>query len=88
MSDEDIKATIIHQFGHALGLGHALMKPNEWKDLKPNCVNIEDVENFEVQWTGKKLKKSIVNYDKESVMRYRYVKVSRLQCHAWLLIKF
>ena len=72
MSDEeDIKATIIHQFGHALGLGHSLMEPSEWKYLKP-CVNVEDVENFEVEWTGKKLKKSIVNYDKESVMRYRY----------------
>ena len=76
MNDEEIKATIVHQFGHALGLGHALMRPKVWEVLKP-YLNIGmittsiSMEDFEVHWTGKGLDDNVVNYDEKSVMRYR-----------------
>ena len=79
MSDDETKATVLHQFGHALGLGHALMGPKDWRALKPyvhtdsmmKSCGASKEKDFEVLWTGKKLKESVVNYDKESVMGYR-----------------
>ena len=80
MNSEMIKATILHQFGHALGLGHALMKPEVWEWLRPH-VNLTammafygspSLEAFEVQWTGKGLSGDVVNYDEGSIMQYRY----------------
>ena len=80
MNSKRIKATILHQFGHALGLGHALMTPEDWKELKPH-VDLREMmdfygsptrEAFEVQWTGKGLSEDVVNYDKGSIMQYRY----------------
>ena len=79
MSPREIKATIIHQFGHALGLGHALMKPHNWEAIK-NFVDVEVMmrsygvscpADFETEWTGKNLSEDVVNYDEESVMEYR-----------------
>ena len=81
MNSEEIKATIAHQFGHALGLGHALMRPEKWEGLKP-YLNVDkmmehhgspSLEDFEVIWTGKGMKRDDVNYDDESIMRYTYV---------------
>lgn len=77
-SSEEIEATIIHQFGHALGLGHALMKPSDWKVLKDfvdqekmmKSYGLQGVDDFEVQWTGKGMDKAEVNYDEESIMQY------------------
>ena len=85
MNDDQIKSTVLHQFGHALGLGHALMKPEDWTVLKP-YLNVNEMmksfatenltlEDFEVQWTGKNMKNSVVNYDDESIMGYRYVSI-------------
>jgi hypothetical protein len=76
MSDEEIKATIVHQFGHALGLGHTMMKPDVWEELKPYCdlklMNTKsNVEEYEFAWTGKRLEDGEVNYDEKSVMEYR-----------------
>ena len=75
MNDEEIKATIVHQFGHALGLEHALMRPNVWEVLKPylnvGMITTSITKDFEVHWTGKGLNDSVVNYDEGSVMRYR-----------------
>ncbi len=79
MKDDEIIATIVHQFGHALGLGHALMKPEDWHVLRKyvdqremmECYGSPTMEDFEVQWTGKGLKE-MVNYDEGSVMQYRY----------------
>ena len=80
MSNNEIMATVIHQFGHALGLGHALMKPDDWNALKPfldlhrmmSSCGASTEENLEDQWTGKKLKRSTVNYDEDSIMKHRY----------------
>lgn len=80
MSAREIMGTVIHQFGHALGLGHALMKPDDWKALQP-YVNVHTMkstcgalneEDLEDQWTGKKQKRSTVNYDEDSIMKFRY----------------
>jgi hypothetical protein len=82
MNITEIVATVIHQFGHALGLGHALMKPRDWESIK-NHVDVEkmgiescdeyDESAFAVHWTGIGLRSEgvIVNYDDKSVMRYR-----------------
>ena len=79
MSDEEIKATVIHQFGHALGLGHALMKFDDWSNLKPN-VDVDSMMrscgasnegDFEVLWTGKTLSRADVSQDEKSVMIHR-----------------
>lgn len=81
MSDKEIKATVVHQFGHALGLGHALMKPEVWDILKDH-VNIEEMKrsygapavvDFDTLWTGNGLRVDLLNYDEESVMQYRYI---------------
>ena len=74
-----IKATVIHQFGHALGLGHALMNPKDWAIVKKHVdmeKMMEDLgvcseKDLEVQWIGKGL--SEVNRDPISVMQYWYV---------------
>ena len=63
LSDGMIKAVIIHQFGHALGFGHALMDPMDWVTLK-RYVDLEKMmkslgvltkEDLEVVWVGKGL---------------------------------
>jgi len=79
MSSEEIKATIVHQFGHALGLGHALMMPKDLESLR-DYLDLEvmkeaygspSIPDFEVQWTGRNYDISRVNYDEDSVMQYR-----------------
>ena len=80
MNEDEVKTTVIHQFGHALGLGHALMKPNKWEVLKPHLKIDEmmrsygspNIDSFEVQWTGKNMNKEDVNYDPGSIMHSRY----------------
>ena len=82
MNEQETRAMVIHQFGHALGLGHALMRPEEWEDIK-EYVDMEKmameshyedrVDFFEKEWTGKELGDDVlVNYDEKSVMQYRY----------------
>ena len=81
MEDDEIKTTIVHQFGHALGLGHALMKPEDWDTLKNNMkleqmmsdCHASNVVDLRKQWTGKGLKENLVHYDDLSVMLYRQV---------------
>ena len=83
MNEQEIKAMVIHQFGHALGLGHSLMRPEEWEDIK-EYVDIQKMameshgqyseDIFEREWTGKGMEGEVeVNYDEKSVMQYRYV---------------
>jgi hypothetical protein len=82
MNMQEIKATVVHQFGHALGLGHALMKPDDWlrvqdyvhvNKMAKESHNEYDEDVFARLWTGIGLLDEgvIVNYDEKSVMRYR-----------------
>ena len=82
MKYDDIMPVIIHQFGHALGFGHVLMKQSEWDILKANnfvdsksmmrSYRVDDVDKFEVQWTGKGIPESDYNSDDDkSVMQFR-----------------
>ena len=80
MNDSEIMATVIHQFGHALGLGHALMKSEHWNTFK-SYVHLRTMMSdcgasnggdLEDQWTGNKQKSSNVNYDEDSIMKHRY----------------
>lgn len=77
MTPQEIDATIIHQFGHALGLGHALIKKEEW-DVLEEYVNAGEIkgsfglpveQDFEMLWTGVGAK-AACNYDGNSVMSY------------------
>lgn len=79
MSSKEIDATIVHQFGHALGLGHALISKQDWSALE-ECVNVNAIKksfslplekDFELQWTGEGA--VAANYDKDSVMLYKLV---------------
>lgn len=81
MNSGEIKATIAHQFGHALGMGHTLMRQDKWEGLKP-YLKVEEMmrhhgsdslEDFEVLWTGKGMNNDEINFDEKSVMRYTYV---------------
>ena len=81
MNDSEIIATVNHQFGHALGLGHALIKTDHWKAIIPyidlckmmgSCGALTE-EDLEDQWTGKRQKRSTVNYDDYSIMKCRYI---------------
>ena len=90
MNDEEIKGTIVHQFGHALGLGHTLMKPAVWEVIKEyldlqqllSFYGSPSLDEFKVQWTGKGRDPESVNYDEKSIMAYRYVFPT---VHSWLL---
>ena len=81
MNGEAIKGTVVHQFGHALGLGHALMRPEDWEVLKEylnvqqmcDFHNLPSVEEFQMQWTGKGHDPATINYDEGSIMAYRCV---------------
>ena len=75
--DDEIKTIIIHQFGHALGLGHSLQRPENWKILEKyvrkekmmESYGLKDPKKFEVQWSGLAESDQFC-YQKESAMQY------------------
>ena len=71
---------VVHEFGHALGLGHEHQRPDFWKLIEP-FVNenkmeklIEDMGACCSDWKmdkGLKIEKgTATRYDSESVMHY------------------
>ena len=75
MMDKEIKATILHQFGHALGLGHAIIKPDEWNDFKQHLnareiKRIIDEYDLHSESDSSTCKES--RYDDYSIMKFRY----------------
>ena len=76
----NIRATIVHEFGHVLGLGHEHQHPEYWRNIKKFLsisnmkadLNIED-EFFDYQWTNNNLNQDALTseYDEDSVMHYQ-----------------
>ena len=79
MTSKQVDTTIMHQFGHALGLGHALLKKEDWDVLKDyvdgakirQCLCLPDEQDFEMQWTGHDCHHP--HHDIQSVMLQRYI---------------
>lgn len=78
----DVKGTILHEFGHALGLQHEHQNPAggiQWnrdaviKDLSgpPNNWNTETIENNIFRGLSR-IKTQYTNYDPSSVMHYSF----------------
>ena len=77
--DDYKKHVVIHEFGHALGLGHEHQRSDFWKRLKScNCIDIGAIKSevgeasFKVNW-GKDSdykRKNATAYDPLSVMHY------------------
>ena len=73
------KHLVIHEFGHALGLGHEHQRSDFWKLIKP-YVDIEEMKKdlkvttkgFEVNWDSDSQFKTgkCTAYDPYSIMHY------------------
>ena len=79
VDDHYKKHVVIHEFGHALGLGHEHQRSDFWKLIKP-YVNVTKMKkdlnmtdkSFKVNWDSDKLfeKAECTTYDPHSIMHY------------------
>ena len=82
IDDSFKKYLVVHEFGHALGLGHEHQRSDFWKILKRYLNEAEMKEDLSVgekkfkhDWGGdqKSMKGKATPYDSGSVMHYWYV---------------
>ena len=79
LDDKYKKHLVVHEFGHALGLGHEHQRSDFWKLIKPYIdmtkmrkkLNISDA-SFAINWDNDKLfeRGKCTAYDPHSVMHY------------------
>ena len=76
----NIRATIVHEFGHALGLGHEHQHPDYWKSIK-KFLSVKNMkadlkvtyEDLSYQWANNHLNQGVTksDYDEDSIMHYQ-----------------
>ena len=77
-NDFDIQATIVHQFGHVLGLGHMHQHPYYWNVIMKfldltKMLNDLDMprKQFDTQWSNMQYVEHFNKYDENSIMHYQ-----------------
>ena len=73
-----IQSTILHEFGHALGLGHEYQHPDYLEVMKDfvddqatrNCYDIKKISVFREQYESLKYELAKTEYDVHSIMHY------------------
>ena len=78
VGDDYKKHIVIHEFGHALGLGHEHQRSNFWNLIKP-YVDIARMKKdlgasdkgFKAYWDSDPQTGICTNYDPQSIMHYQ-----------------
>ena len=69
-NDFDTQATIVHQFGHVLGLGHMHQGPQYWSIIS-KFIDEQKMLN-DLNTSKKQFETQIYSdYDKDSIMHYQ-----------------
>ena len=69
-NDFDIQATIVHQFGHMLGLGHMHHGPQYWSIIAEFIDEPKMLKDLNI--SKKQFQTQIYSdYDKDSIMHYQ-----------------
>ena len=88
VGDDYKKHIVIHEFGHALGLGHEHQRSDFWKLIRPyvditkmkKYLNVSN-KGFEINWDSDSQFKTgkCTVYDPSSIMHYWSVAISHSQ---------
>ena len=95
VDDDRKEATILHEFGHALGLGHEHQHPKYVTvmekfidiDATMDCYGIEKPSFYREQYGKLNVKLVKTEYDPDSIMHYPYVRETILFFIRWSVVK-